>query len=324
MPHNWKPETLRTADEVLAVLPELSAKKWVCRGQPSRYNTLEPTIDRDPRKTLPRDAKLALERVSIDTLRENTQHLNEGEVGVRWSVLVALMVLRHHGVPTRLLDWSISPHVAAYFACEEIDTKPGEIWSFDEPLYEQEGAKQWRRWPETTYTGSGEGKHFDAVLTAFTAAEPPDWIVCHFYPPGFPRQNAQSGFYTMTARFGRDHADKIEELLANPRAHHLYVIPPEVKAPERKRLREEHDIWRGSLYPDTAGAAETAKQAFNEAQARYTGPAPTTAPLTRRHRAQTPACRVWPPRAGPASVPPLKTPETRQAPRKRTQIRPSK
>ena len=124
------------------------------------------------------------------------------------------MVLRHYGVTTRLLDWSKSPYVAAYFAVESHDDKEGEIWSFDEPFYEDAqngpGPKQSKKWRETTI--GGDGVRFDAKITAFTIDEPPDWFICGFYDLGFPRQNAQMGAYTMTARFGRDHADAISTL----------------------------------------------------------------------------------------------------------------
>ena len=52
-------------------------------------------------------------------------------------------------------------------------------------------------------------RHFEPNFTAFTLDEPPDWFMCVFYPPAFPRQHAQQGVYTLTARFGRDHADAI-------------------------------------------------------------------------------------------------------------------
>jgi len=39
-------------------------------------------------------------------------------------------VMQHHGAPTRLLDWTRSLYVAAYFAIvDEID-KPGAVWFF--------------------------------------------------------------------------------------------------------------------------------------------------------------------------------------------------
>jgi hypothetical protein len=44
--------------------------------------------------------------------------------------------------------------------------------------------------------------------------------------------------------------------------YHLYVVPAQLKAPLRALLRERHGIWRGSLFPDSAGAAETAGAVF--------------------------------------------------------------
>src|ERR1700687_5650335 len=49
-----------------------------------------------------------------------------GEPDAAW---VALM--QHHGAPTRLLDWTLSPFVAAYFAVERLPDKDGAIFLVD-------------------------------------------------------------------------------------------------------------------------------------------------------------------------------------------------
>ena len=223
-----------------------------------------PSIDRGPLIHLSRREKLTLERQSIDLFRSTARFFaGQGEQGALADDVVAMMLLRHYGVPTRLLDWSMSPHVAAYFAVCNHDKEAGEIWSFDEPQYEQAGQKQWAQWPETTTDGSGHPSKFATRLTAFLVEEPPDWFVCHFYPAGLlPRQDAQYGAYTLTARFGRDHAEAIANLLAEDSRYHLYLLDAALKHRLRSILRERHGIWRGSLFPDTAGAASTAGTVF--------------------------------------------------------------
>jgi hypothetical protein len=268
MSHNWKSTPLSSEEETLRVLAELKGKRWMCRGQPRHCcDGLRPSIDRKPRQNLSRLEKLTLERQSIDIFRSTARFfVSEGERNALVDDVSALMVLRHYEVPTRLLDWSMSPYVAAYFAVKDKDTDNGEIWSFDEPLFELDAEKkQWEKWPETTIKRSGKGPDFLAGLTAFTIEEPPsNWFACYFYRPGFPRQQAQDGAYTMTARFGRDHAEAIEEFFDESSRHHLYVISATLKATLRQYLREKHGIWRGSLFPDSAGAAQTARMVLED------------------------------------------------------------
>ncbi|MFZ5864089.1 MAG: FRG domain-containing protein [Nitrospirota bacterium] len=265
MAHRWPTTNLNSEVDVLQVCAELRGKRWLCRGQSKCYGSLIPSIDHEPRHTLSRSEKLSLERQSIDVFRSTAKFFaHPGEQGALTDDFIALMVLRHYGVPTRLLDWTMSPYVAAYFAACSRDTEDGEIWSFDEPFYEQEGKKQWVRWPETTTDGTGGDSKFAAGLTAFTLHEPPDWFICAFYPGGFPRQLAQVGAYTTTARFGQDHTIAIANLLSDPARYHLYIISARLKQKLRTNLRESHGIWRGSLFPDSAGAAATAATGFEQ------------------------------------------------------------
>jgi hypothetical protein len=39
-------------------------------------------------------------------------------------------LMQHHGAPTRVLDWTKSPHVAAYFAVESQSEQDGAVWYF--------------------------------------------------------------------------------------------------------------------------------------------------------------------------------------------------
>ena len=62
----------------------------------------------------------------------------------------------------------------------------------------------------------------------------------------------------MTPGFGIDHAAAIAQLFAaHPDSYHLYIVPAALKKNLRQVLREAHGIWRGSLFPDSAGAAGT-------------------------------------------------------------------
>lgn len=47
----------------------------------------------------------------------------------------ALFLARHHGLPTRVLDWTANVLYAMYFACSENGDQDGAIWAFRQRSY---------------------------------------------------------------------------------------------------------------------------------------------------------------------------------------------
>ncbi|HUI20916.1 MAG TPA: FRG domain-containing protein [Methylocella sp.] len=102
---------------------------WLFRGHGDAAFDLVPAIGRQPSASAYRlaDEKILFE----DFVREAKRYLEaDGFTELEW-----LAVAQHHGLPTRLLDWSSNPMVAAWFATEdEENSADAQILALRVPL----------------------------------------------------------------------------------------------------------------------------------------------------------------------------------------------
>jgi len=99
-------------------LPHYQSDNWLFRGQACSQWALRTSLERACQdqyvKTL--DEAPALEKRLIREFQRRYHHYVVGRpepVGIEW-----LSIMQHYGAPTRLLDWTYSIYVAAYFAVE--------------------------------------------------------------------------------------------------------------------------------------------------------------------------------------------------------------
>jgi FRG domain len=110
------------------VLEELANAGWAFRGQANTNWPLESSLTRHLRNfvDIPADW-LARERKILKTFKRKA-HLLLSRTPEPRETLEWLALMQHHGAPTRLLDFTWSPYVAAFFALERA-TDDAAIWA---------------------------------------------------------------------------------------------------------------------------------------------------------------------------------------------------
>ncbi len=140
--------------------------------------------------------------------------LSDAKSATNWEFLA---LAQHHGLPTRLLDWSRNPLVAAYFAVEEAHIGDSLIYAYKHDKFIRT----------------------DIIVDPFKIKKFGKFIPNHITP----RITAQIGLFTI-------HPDPRESLISEDIQR--WIIPNKCRK-ELKQTLYKYGIHRASLFPDLDG-----------------------------------------------------------------------
>lgn len=132
---NYQQKDLSGYDDFVCVAREqLYSQDWAFRGQPRADWRLSPSLERtiESKKSLQVGAfvnERFEERVLLRQFKKRAfQYIidtPDEDDDLEW-----LALMQHHGAPTRLLDWTLSPYVGLFFAlAEAVPEQPTALWA---------------------------------------------------------------------------------------------------------------------------------------------------------------------------------------------------
>jgi hypothetical protein len=159
-----------------------------------------------------------------------------------------LALMRQHGLPTRLLDWTQSFAVALYFAVSGMRQSPAAVWILDPYALNKAAVGDEAIWmPQFDFPHT----YFDYFL-ADKRKKFPAPVLAIYPPKNTTRLFAQRGVFTI-------HGDLDRPLEAiYPQSLKKIVIEPALQ-PEARRFLQLAGINEFALFPDLDGLARWLK-----------------------------------------------------------------
>jgi hypothetical protein len=224
---------------------------YVFRGAPRTSHALETSLQTGHYEAHEKHLLTSFRKYAV----ERTVH---GDSIWNW-----LSLAKHHGLPTRILDWTYSPYVAMHFATHDLKDfdKDGAIWCVDYRRMNELLPKPLRKMLDEEDANIFTTEMLERV--AKTVADfddlSKDDFMLFFEPPSLDERIVNQ--FALFSLPSSPHV-KLEELLHKREgAHRRLIIPAALKWEVRDKL-DQANITERVLFPGLDGLSQWLKRYF--------------------------------------------------------------
>lgn len=261
-------QQVRTWKQFVAIAESLREEHWAYRGvRNEKRANLKPSLERCREEyQIPGKAMLYVEGGLIRRFKRNYYHYSPDapsfEDYIEW-----LALMRHHGAPTRLLDWTYSIFIALFFALERSET-PAVVWALnigylDEVLKHERFGDLYE-----TLDRSRNVRTLGEFKTTFGREDPPLTFVAPLNPYRLnQRLTVQQGTFLAQGNLELTFEQNLEAMIgktpADSIARRVVISNDREFRKELQRRLYRMGISRAALFPGLDGFAHSLEQFLN-------------------------------------------------------------
>ena len=236
---------------------------FVYRGARSRHFQLETSLQR-----------LGGEYHSLEhhLLRNFRKYARETGLPAAASTWDWLALAQHHGLPTRLLDWTYSPYVALHFATDDLDSyhEDGIIWALNYVKAAEHLPQRLRQALQTEGSNVFTSELLQPVSSSLRELEElqAESYVLFLEPPSLDARIVHQ--YALFSLMSTAQSVLHDWLMARPELYFRIIIPARLKWEVRDKL-DQANITERVLLPGLGGLSRWLHRHYSPRNGRGTG-----------------------------------------------------